>query len=140
MLPTDDHKALADSHQDCISTSALAAQNKQREDTHKAELQKEQDEISRLKIELEKAQSQKAELEKAVPEEKQRRVNEAQKHKELPYDAEVRANSAQQELATLKAKPGEWLSELTRINSEMASKSLLLLLLCFGRHKIYADM
>ena len=79
-------------------------------------------------------------MEKVVAVEKQRRVNEAQKHKELLDDAEVHANSAKQELAILKAKPGEWLSELNWINSEMASKSLLPSFLCFGRHQIYADM
>ena len=55
---------------DCITASELAAQLKEREDADKAELQKERDEVSRLKAELEKAQSHSAELEKIAAEAK----------------------------------------------------------------------
>ena len=95
---------------------------KEREDAHKAELQKEKDEVSRLKEELQVAQSQNAEFKKAAAEEKERQEGEAQKFKDLLGQTEVRATSAQQELDTLKDKSGRWLSELTRINAEMASK------------------
>ena len=99
---------------------------KEREDAHKAELKKEWDEVSRLKAELEKAQSHSAELEKTAAEEKQLRADEAQKLNETLDQTEVRATSAQQELQILKEKTDRWLTELTKINSEMDSKSLLL--------------
>ena len=94
--------------------------------------------MSRLKAELEKAQSRNAELEKIVVEEKQLRVDETQKLKESPENAEFRATSVQQELQTLTAKTDKWLVELCRINSEMNSKPPLLFFL--DRHSIYADM
>ena len=102
---------------------------KEREDTHKAELKKERDEVSGLKAELEKAQSHSAELEKIATEEKQLRVDEAQKFKESQEQTELRATSAQQELQALKEKTERWLSELSKINNEMTSKPPLLF--CF---------
>ena len=60
--------------------------------------------MSRLKAELEKAQSHSAALEKTATEEKQLRVDETQKLKETLHQTEVRATSAQQELQTLKEK------------------------------------
>ena len=66
------------------------------------------------------------ELEKALTEEKQLRADEAQKHQEILDETEQRATSAQRESNILKAKPTQWLSTLTRINNEMASKFLLL--------------
>src|SRR5664279_5102978 len=103
--------------------SDLASQLKEREDLHKAELQKEQDEVSRLKAELEDLKKNpKAEMEQAAAKEKERRESQAQIHKELLDKAEACATSAQKELDELKGKAGVWKSELTRINSEMASK------------------
>ena len=61
---------------DCITTSELAAQMREREDSHKAELQKERDEVSRLKAELEKEHSRRAEVEKTAAEEKHRQDTE----------------------------------------------------------------
>ena len=94
--------------------------------------------MSRLKAELEKAQSHNAELEKTTAEEKRLRVDETQKLKESFEQAELRATSAQQELETLKGKTDKWLVELARINSEMNSKPPLFF--CLYRHPIYADI
>ena len=99
---------------------------KEREDAHKAELKKERDEVSRLKTELEKAQSHSAELKKVVAEEKQLRADEAETLKESFEQTELRATSAQQELQALKDKSGRWLLELTKINNEMTNKPPLL--------------
>jgi len=108
------------------------------EDAHKAELQKERDEVSRLKAELKKAHTQKAEMEKAAAEEKKRQEDKSQKLKELLERAETSATSTQKELDMLNAKARTWMSELNKINSEMASKFLSFFIL--DRHKIYADM
>ena len=103
--------------------SDLASQLKEREDMHKAEIQKEQDEVSRLKAELEEMKkNHKAEMEQATAKEKERQEGQAQKHKELLDKAEAYATSAQKELDELKGKAEVWKSELTRINAEMASK------------------
>ena len=67
---TEELETVKAAHQNYVTPSALDDQIKQREVSHKAELQREQDEVSRLKIELEKSQSQKSEAERAVTEEK----------------------------------------------------------------------
>src|SRR5664279_5405733 len=116
--------------------SDLASQLKEREDMHKAEIQKEQDEVSRLKAELEEVKkNHKAEMEQATAKEKERQEGQAQIHKELLDKAEACATSAQKELDELKGKAGVWKSELTRINSEMSSKFFIP---HFGRHEIFA--
>jgi len=92
------------------------------EAAHKAELQIERDEVSRLKAELKKAHDQNAEMEKAAAEEKKRQESEAQKLKELLEKSETSATSTQKELDALNAKARTWMSELTKINFEMASK------------------
>ena len=122
---TEELETVKAAHQNCVSTSALDEQIKQREVSHKAKLQRERDDISRLKIELEKSQSQKSEAERAVTEEKQLRIAETRKLQETLDETEQRANLAEQKLETLKAKPEQWLKELAWINSEMASKFLL---------------
>ena len=94
--------------------------------------------MSRLMVELEKAQSRNAELEKTAAEEKQLRVYETQKLKESAESIEFQLTSVQQELQALTEKADKWLVELCRINNEMNSKFPLLLFLY--RHSLYADM
>jgi len=121
-------KALEDRHKDCTSMSDLASQLKERDEKHQAELKKEQDEVSRLKAQLKDMKKEyKAEIEKVtassaqtIAEEKERLEGQAQKYKDLLGNAEAHATSAQKELDVLKGKASVWLSELTRINSEMA--------------------
>ena len=99
----------------------MAVKNSECDEAHKAELQKERDEISRLKAELKEAQSQNVELEKAAAVDKKRQETEAQKHKELLDQTQARATSVQKELDELKAKARNWTLKLEKINSEMAS-------------------
>ena len=95
---------------------------KKRDDSHQVALKKEQDEVSRLRKELEAAQSQTTEAEKTFAAEKAQLEEVAGRQKELLAQTEGRATSAQKELDILKAKCDTWLSELNRINSEMDSK------------------
>ena len=83
--------------------------------------------MSRLKAELEKAQSHNAALEKAAAEEKQLQVDETQKLKESIKEFESRATSAEGEIEALKTKISRWLAEFSTINGEMDSKSFPLL-------------
>ena len=101
-------------------------------------MKKEQAEVTRLKAELEKAQSRNAELEKSLAEEKQLRVEETQKLKEAAENTEFQLTSVQHELEDLTKKTDKWLVELCRINSEMNSEFPLLFFLY--RQSLYADM
>ena len=83
--------------------------------------------MSRLKVELGKAQSRNAELEKSTAEEKQLRVEETRKLKESLEESKSQTTSAESELGTLKAKIAQWLVDISSINSEMNSKPLPLL-------------
>ena len=117
--------------------SDLAKLLKERDGKHLEELKKEQDEVSRLKTQLEELKkTHKAEIEdlvasshQTITEEKERLEGEAQKHKDLLAKAETLATSTQKELDELKGKAKIWQSELTRINGEMASKLFHLQLL-----------
>ena len=108
------------SHSD-ICYPGTAAQ-KERELAHQAELKKEQEEVSRLKAELEKTRSQAAESEKAAATEKQLREEESRKLKESLEESKSKATSAESELRALKAKIAQWLVDISGINSEMDSK------------------
>lgn len=103
--------------------SDLASQLKERDDRHKAEIQKEQAEVSQLKTELEELKkNHKAEMEQVAAKVKEREEGQAQKHRELLEQAEAHATSAQKELDQLKGKAEVWMLALTKINSEMARK------------------
>ena len=78
--------------------------------------------MSRLKAELEKAQSRNTELEKSAAEEGQLRVEETRKLKESLEEFESRATLAEGELEALKTKIARWLAEFSTINGEMDSK------------------
>ena len=113
------------SHSD-ICYFGTAAQ-KERELAHQAELKKEQEEVSRLKAELEKSQGRPAESEKSAATEKQLREEETRKLKESLEESKSEATSAEGELRDLKAKIAKWLVDISKINSEMDSKLLPLL-------------
>ena len=121
---TEELEVAKAAHQNCVPASELDAQIKQREEAHTVELQRERDEASWLKLEIEKSQCQKTEVGKALAEEKQLRVDEANKHQEILDETEQRANLAQNQLDALKEKPAQWQKDLDRINSEMTSKLL----------------
>ena len=78
--------------------------------------------MSRLKAELEKAQSRNAELEKSAAEEKQLRVEETRKLGESLEESGSRASSAERELETLKSKVAGWVAEFSTINGQLDSK------------------
>ena len=80
--------------------------------------------MSRLKAELEKAQSRNAELEKSAAEEKRLRVEETRKLAESLEESGSRAGSAERELETLKTKVTGWVAEFSTINSQLDSKHL----------------
>ena len=71
---TDELKIAKAAHQNCVPASALDDQLKKREDSHKVALQKERDEISRMKLELEQSRNEKAEVERAMTKERQLRT------------------------------------------------------------------
>ena len=78
--------------------------------------------MSRLKAELEKAQSRNAELEKSAAEEKKLRVEETRKLEESLEESGSRASSAERDLETLKTKIAGWLAEFSTINGQLDSK------------------
>ena len=109
-------------HQNCVPSSTLDSRLKEREDAHQVALQKERDELSRVKLELEKVRNKKSAAETALAEERKFRAAETLKLKETLTETDQRAISVEQQLDELKAKPAQWLSELQFINAEMASK------------------
>ena len=107
-------------HQNCVPASTLDNRIKEREDAHRVALQKERDELSRVKLELEKMWNENTAAETTLAEEKKLRV-----------ETEQRANSVEQRLEELKVKPEQWRAALEWLNSEMSSKPLLLLISTF---------
>ena len=110
------------SHTD-ICYLGTAAQ-KERELAHQAELKKEQEEVSRLKAELEKSRGRAVELEKTAATEKKLREEETRKLKESLEESKSQATSAESELRALKTKIAQWLVDISSINSEIDSKPL----------------
>ena len=99
----------------------MAIQLKKQDDAHAAELQKERDEVSRLKVELEQLKkNHEAEMKQVAAEVKEREEGQAQKHMELVDKAEAHATSVQKDLDDLKGKAEVWMSALNKINSDMA--------------------
>jgi len=127
-LDADELKIAKAAHQNCVSVSTLDNRIKEREDAHQVALQKERDELSRVKLELEQLRTEKTAAETALAEEKKLRVEETRKIQETLNESEQRANSVEQRLEELKAKPEQWLSELQWIDSEFSSKPPLLLI------------
>ena len=124
-IDTDELKIAKAAHQNCVPASTLETRLKEREEAHQVELKNERDEISRLKLELQKSQNEKAELETALAEEKRLRVEETRELRENLNETEQRANSVEKQIDVLKAKPEQWLRELVWINRELAGKFLL---------------
>ena len=89
---------------------------KESEDAHQAALQKERDELSQVKAELEKLKKEMEDVTVALAEEKRIRI-----------ETEQRANSVAQRLEELKTKPNQWRELLAQLDSEMACKPLFLL-------------
>ena len=115
-LDAGELKKFKAAHSSCVPTSTLEGQIKEREDTHQAVLQKERDELSRVKAELEQLRKEKADAENVLAEETRIRV-----------ETDQRATSVEQRFEELKAKPEEWRELLAQLDSDMSSKCLLLI-------------
>ena len=124
-LAADELKIAKAAHQSCVPSSTLDSRLKEREDAHQAALQKERDDLSRVKLELENARKEKAAAETALAEERNLRAVETQKLKETLDETEQRATSVEQQLDELKAKPAQWLSELQWVNDQLSSEFCL---------------
>ena len=88
-------------HQSCVPSATLESRLKQRDDSHHVALQKEREELDRVKLELEQVKKEKSDAESALKE-KARHLNEAQD----------RAQLAETRLDELRVKPAQWLAEL----------------------------
>ena len=98
-------------HQSCVPSATLESRLKQRDDSHHVALQKEREELDRVKLELEQVKKEKSDAESALKE-KARHLTEAQD----------RAQLAETRLDELRVKPAQWLAELQFINREMSGK------------------
>ena len=96
-------------HQSCVPSATLESRLKQCEDSHQVALQKEREELNRVKLELEQVKKEKADAESALTEKTQSLT-----------EAEDRAKLAESRLEELRVKPAEWLAELKLINQEMS--------------------
>ena len=98
-------------HQSCVPSATLESRLKQCEDSHQVALQKEREELNRVKLELEQIKKEKADAESALKEKSQNLT-----------EAEDRAKLAESRLEELRVKPAQWLAELQSINLEMSGK------------------
>ena len=96
-------------HQSCVPSATLESRLKQRDDSHHVALQKEREELNRVK--LEQTKKEKSDAESALKE-RARHLTEAQD----------RAQLAETRLDELRVKPAQWLAELQFINREMSGK------------------
>ena len=107
----EDFADLKASHSDCVVRSS-----------HQAALQKEKNELARVKLELEQLKKAKADMEATWAEGMRLQ---ARRMKEIPDKLDedsARANALENQVESLKAKPAEWLSELRWINGQMAGE------------------
>ena len=91
--------------------------------SHQAALQKEKNELARVKLELEQVKKAKADMETAMTEEQQLQARRLKEVQDRLTEDSARANSLEKQVESLKAKPAEWLSELRWINGQMAGES-----------------
>jgi predicted nucleic acid-binding Zn-ribbon protein len=109
-----DHNKLKKSHRTLLSTKEQSEKN------YAAKLKTAEDEIARLQQELSRANEAKTAAENAM----KAKTKAAEEQTEIVKTLESRATSAEAELTSLRATSKSWLSELTRINSQMDSKFL----------------
>jgi len=122
----------------------LTRQLDERDELHRAEQLQHQAEIGELKKQLEAMQKEhQAELNRlntslsqGFAEEKELLQSQAQKLRDQLNEAEEQGTSVRKELDDLKGKANTWLSALTKINTDMASKCFSpFLSFNFRRHK-----
>ena len=90
-----------------------------------AALQKQKDELKRVKLELEQVKKAKADMETGLTEELRLQAGRLKEVQDKLDEDSARATSLEKQVETLKAKPAEWLSELRWINDQMAGESSL---------------
>ena len=91
--------------------------------SHQAALQKEKDELARVKLELEQIKKAKADAETTWAEELQLQAERMRELQEKLNEDSARASALEKQVESLKAKPAEWLSDLRWINGQMAGES-----------------
>ena len=99
-------------HSDCVVRSS-----------HQAALQKEKDELARVKLELEQVKKAKVDMEAALTEELKLQAGRMKEIQAKLDEDSARAESLEKQVDSLKAKPAEWLSDLRWINGQMAGES-----------------
>ena len=87
---------------------------------HQAALQKEKNELARVKLELEQLKKAKADMEATWAEELRLQAGRMKELQDKLDEDSARANALENQVESLKAKPKEWLSELRWINGQMA--------------------
>ena len=106
MLPAENVADLKASHSDCVVWSS-----------HQAALQKEKNELARVKLELEQVKKAKADMEATWTEELR-----LQDGRMKEIQGKLDEDALENQVESLKAKPAEWLSELRWINGQMAGE------------------
>ena len=102
-------------------------ENSKQKEEYAAALKKEQDEVAKLKAELEGLKEKHKEEIKTFSEEQIRQEDEAKTLRELVDKAETGATSARQELQTLQGRIKVWLFEFNKIQAFMSGKLSLVL-------------
>ena len=93
--------------------------------SHQAALQKERNELARVKLEREQVKKAKTVMETELTEELRLQAGRMKEVQDKLDEDSARATSLEQQVETLKAKPAEWLRELRWINEQMAGESSL---------------
>ena len=88
----------------------------------KTELEKESDEVARLKKELEKANTRNSELTSSIGIERTARQKDAKEYEDKLAELASRGTTAEKELAALQTKCDAWLTELVVITKELGRK------------------
>ena len=92
-------------HSDCVVRSS-----------HQAALQKEKDELARVKSELEQLKKAKADMETTLTKELRLQAERMKEVQDKLDEDSARADSLEKQVESLKAKPAEWLSDLRWID------------------------
>ena len=93
--------------------------------SHRAALQKQKDELARVKLELEQVKKAKADMETALTEELRLQAGRMKEVQDKLDEDSAHATWLEKQVETLKAKPAECLSDLRWINDQMAGESSL---------------
>src|SRR3954467_1038551 len=124
------------SHQDCVPMPDVMLHFLEQNAVHSAQLQEKDDEIARLRSEVDTLKlSHKSELEKVDQEffeEKNRLTLDLQKNKELLEAAELKTRGLSEEIARFEKSKADWAKDLQRMMSYIHRKLLGLAELYFS--------